>query len=85
MYLCNDVITYRFLMCDMQEFLVQLSDCQIFKKDCFLEFPLMDVFDAGLLPNLFGVGAYRHCMPFLSLEKSQCLKYEYMYAVIPAL
>ena len=41
--------------------------------------------NAGLLPNLFDVDACRHYVPFLSLQKSECLKYEYMYAIIPVL
>jgi len=84
MYLCDDVIKYTFFMCDVQKFLVLLSNYQIFKKNCWLEFPLM-VDSAGLLPNLFDIDACRHYASFLSLQKSEGLNYEYMYAVTPVL
>jgi hypothetical protein len=71
-------------MCDVQKFLVWLSNYQIFKKNCWLEFPLM-VGNAGLLPDLFDIDACRHYVSFVSLQKSECLTYEYMYAVIPVL
>jgi len=41
--------------------------------------------NAGLLPDLFDIDACRHYVPFVSLQKSECLIYEYMYAVIPVL
>lgn len=84
MYLCDDVVKCTFFVYDVQKFLVWLSNYQIFKKNCWLEFPLM-VGNAGLLPNLFDIDACRHYVPFLSLQKSVCLKYKYMYAVIPLL
>ena len=37
--------------------------------------------NAGLLPNLFDINACRHYVLLLSLQKSECLNYEYLYAV----